>query len=139
MPFAEADSFRAYYFPSKKSKIAFFLIFTPTFSQTMIKQFLLGLEKQKELSHWIDLAAKQYLEDSAAFVVFTCGLVRGSLANLGLNSVVTPEIIAPPGMPTSPDMQLLTFPCKNKEAVGKISHPSLVPSGHHCLKSLVIC
>ena len=30
-------------------KIAFFLIFTPSFSQTMIKQFLLGLEKQKEL------------------------------------------------------------------------------------------
>ena len=80
------------------------------------------------MSHWIDLAAKQYLEDSAAFVVFTCGLVRGSLANLGLNSVVTPEITAPPGMPTSPDMQLLTFPCKNKEAVGKISHPSIRPS-----------
>jgi len=41
---------------------------------------------------------KQYLEDSAAFVVFTCGLVRGSLANLGLNSVVTPEITAPPAV-----------------------------------------
>jgi len=43
-------------------------------------------------------AGKQYLEDATAFVVFTCGLVRGSLANLGLNSIVTAEIVAPPAV-----------------------------------------
>jgi len=41
---------------------------------------------------------KQYLEDSSTFVVFTCGLVRGSLANLGLNSIVTAEIVTPPSV-----------------------------------------
>ena len=41
---------------------------------------------------------KQYLEDATSFVVFTCGLVRGSLANLGLNSIVTAEIVAPPAV-----------------------------------------
>ena len=35
---------------------------------------------------------RQFLEDAAKFVVFTCGLVRGSLANLGVTSVVTAEI-----------------------------------------------
>jgi hypothetical protein len=35
---------------------------------------------------------KQYLESAPKFVVYSCGLVRGSLANLGLNSIVTAEI-----------------------------------------------
>lgn len=41
---------------------------------------------------------KQYLEDVALFVVFACGLVRGSLANLNLNSVVTAEVVSPPSV-----------------------------------------
>ena len=36
--------------------------------------------------------SKQYFEDSAAFLVFTCGLIRGSLANLGVKSVVTTDV-----------------------------------------------
>jgi len=35
---------------------------------------------------------RQYLEASPKFVAFTCGLVRGSLANLGVNTVVTAEV-----------------------------------------------
>jgi len=34
----------------------------------------------------------QYLEDAPKFVAYTCGLVRGSLANLGINSTVTAEV-----------------------------------------------
>eukprot|EP00094_Tigriopus_californicus_P008422 TCALIF_08115-PA protein Name:"Similar to TRAPPC6B Trafficking protein particle complex subunit 6B (Homo sapiens)" AED:0.47 eAED:0.47 QI:0/0/0/0.66/0/0/3/0/75 len=34
----------------------------------------------------------QHLEHAPKFVVFTCGLLRGSLANLGVNSVVTAEV-----------------------------------------------
>jgi len=41
---------------------------------------------------------KQHLEETSVFVVFTCGLVRGSLANLGLNSIVTAEIVSPPSV-----------------------------------------
>jgi len=37
-------------------------------------------------------ASKQYFEDSSVFLVFTCGLLRGSLANLGIKSVVTTEV-----------------------------------------------
>ena len=36
--------------------------------------------------------SKQYLESSSKFVIFSCGLVRGSLSNLGVNSIVTAEI-----------------------------------------------
>ena len=35
---------------------------------------------------------RQYLEASPKFVAFTCGLVRGSLANLGVKTVVTAEV-----------------------------------------------
>jgi len=35
---------------------------------------------------------RQYLEASPKFVAFTCGLVRGSLANLGVNTIVTAEV-----------------------------------------------
>jgi len=43
-------------------------------------------------------ASKQYLEDSSVFLVFTCGLIRGSLANLGVKSVVTTEVVALPAV-----------------------------------------
>ncbi len=36
--------------------------------------------------------SRQYLESAPKFVIFSCGLVRGSLANLGVNSIVTAEI-----------------------------------------------
>lgn len=42
--------------------------------------------------------SNQYLEEASAFVVYTCGLVRGSLANLDLQSVVTAEIVSPPSV-----------------------------------------
>lgn len=38
----------------------------------------------------------QYLEHAPKYVAFTCGLVRGSLANLGITSTVTAEISALP-------------------------------------------
>lgn len=41
---------------------------------------------------------RQYLDQSSAFVVFTCGLIRGSLANLGVKSVVTAEVIVLPSV-----------------------------------------
>ena len=41
---------------------------------------------------------RQYLEASPKFVVFTCGLLRGSLANLGVNSVVTAEVVNMPAV-----------------------------------------
>lgn len=40
---------------------------------------------------------KQYLEESPRLLAFTCGLLRGSLANLGIVSTVTAEISALPG------------------------------------------
>merc|ERR1711881_236735 len=43
-------------------------------------------------------ASKQYFEDSSAFLVFTCGLIRGSLANLGVKPVVTTEVITLPAV-----------------------------------------
>ena len=43
-------------------------------------------------------AGRQYLDESTLFVVFSCGLVRGSLANLNLNSIVTAEIVSPPAV-----------------------------------------
>lgn len=43
-------------------------------------------------------AGKQYLEDAPKFVAFTCGLVRGSLANLGVTSVVTAEVTKSPAV-----------------------------------------
>jgi len=41
-------------------------------------------------------ADRQYLEASPKFVSLTCGLVRGSLANLGVSAVVTAEITSLP-------------------------------------------
>ncbi|KAK9883991.1 hypothetical protein WA026_004926 [Henosepilachna vigintioctopunctata] len=35
---------------------------------------------------------KQYLDLSPRYVTFTCGLLRGSLANLGIRSIVTAEV-----------------------------------------------
>ncbi|ETN65448.1 trafficking protein particle complex subunit 6B [Anopheles darlingi] len=37
-------------------------------------------------------AGSQYLEHAPKFVAYTCGLVRGSLANLGITSTVTAEV-----------------------------------------------
>ncbi|XP_032830179.1 trafficking protein particle complex subunit 6b [Petromyzon marinus] len=39
---------------------------------------------------------KQYLEHAPKFLAFTCGLVRGGLSNLGINSVVTAEVSVMP-------------------------------------------
>nr|CAH7718148.1 unnamed protein product [Callosobruchus chinensis] len=35
---------------------------------------------------------KQYLESASKYVAFTCGVIRGSLANLNINCLVTAEI-----------------------------------------------
>ncbi|XP_071552715.1 trafficking protein particle complex subunit 6B isoform X1 [Panulirus ornatus] len=42
------------------------------------------------LSHMA--AGKQYLEYAPRYLAFTCGLVRGCLANLGITCVVTAEV-----------------------------------------------
>ncbi|XP_067831111.1 trafficking protein particle complex subunit 6b-like [Heptranchias perlo] len=36
--------------------------------------------------------SKQYLEEAPKFLAFTCGLVRGALSNLGIDSTVTAEV-----------------------------------------------
>ncbi|XP_059611253.1 trafficking protein particle complex subunit 6b [Phlebotomus argentipes] len=38
----------------------------------------------------------QYLEHAPKYVAFTCGLIRGSLLNLGINSTVTAEVQSMP-------------------------------------------
>jgi hypothetical protein len=43
-------------------------------------------------------ASNQHFEDASAFLVFTCGLLRGTLANLGVKSVVTSEVISLPAV-----------------------------------------
>lgn len=43
-------------------------------------------------------ASKQYFENSSVFLIFTCGLIRGSLANLGVKSVVTTEVASLPAV-----------------------------------------
>lgn len=43
-------------------------------------------------------SGRQYLESAPKFVVFTCGLIRGSLANLGVNSIVTAEVSSLPAV-----------------------------------------
>ncbi len=48
---------------------------------------------------------RQHLEQAPKFVVFTCGLLRGSLANLGLNSVVTAEITSVPAVKFQVEVQ----------------------------------
>ncbi|XP_036392153.1 trafficking protein particle complex 6b-like isoform X1 [Megalops cyprinoides] len=39
---------------------------------------------------------KQYLEEAPKYLAFSCGLVRGALSNLGLDSVVTAEVSTMP-------------------------------------------
>jgi len=39
---------------------------------------------------------QQYLDSAPKFLVFTCGLIRGALSNLGITSVVTAEVAAMP-------------------------------------------
>ncbi|XP_026465297.1 trafficking protein particle complex subunit 6B [Ctenocephalides felis] len=41
---------------------------------------------------------QQYLENAPKYVTFTCGLIRGCLANLGINSTVTAELQAMPSV-----------------------------------------
>ena len=36
--------------------------------------------------------SKQYIKSAPKYVTFTCGLIRGALMNLGLESVVTSEV-----------------------------------------------
>ncbi|GLH03746.1 hypothetical protein R5R35_014125 [Gryllus longicercus] len=40
--------------------------------------------------------SRQYLEVAPRYVAFTCGLIRGALANLGINSMVTAEVQSMP-------------------------------------------
>ncbi|XP_067012785.1 trafficking protein particle complex subunit 6b [Anabrus simplex] len=40
--------------------------------------------------------SRQYLEMAPKYVAFTCGLIRGALANLGINSMVTAEVQSMP-------------------------------------------
>ncbi|KAF2881621.1 hypothetical protein ILUMI_24564 [Ignelater luminosus] len=37
-------------------------------------------------------SGKQYLELAPRYVAFTCGIIRGGLANLGINCLVTAEV-----------------------------------------------
>lgn len=37
-------------------------------------------------------SGKQYLEEAPRYLAFSCGLLRGALSNLGLESVVTAEV-----------------------------------------------
>ncbi|XP_051894344.1 trafficking protein particle complex subunit 6b-like [Pristis pectinata] len=42
-------------------------------------------------------SGKQYLEEVPEFLAFTCGLLRGALSNLGIDSTVTAEVsVMPP-------------------------------------------
>lgn len=38
--------------------------------------------------------SSQYLELAPKYVVFSCGILRGSLANLGIQAIVTAEIVS---------------------------------------------
>lgn len=42
--------------------------------------------------------SRQYIQDASVFVIFTCGLLRGSLANLGVKAIVTTEIVNVPAV-----------------------------------------
>ncbi|XP_075221614.1 trafficking protein particle complex subunit Trs33 [Lycorma delicatula] len=42
-------------------------------------------------------AGKQYLDSAPKYVSFTCGLLRGALANLGINCLVTADVVSMPG------------------------------------------
>jgi len=48
---------------------------------------------------------KQYLEFAPFLVAFTCGLLRGSLANLGVASVVTAEVASMPSVKFQVEVQ----------------------------------
>lgn len=37
-------------------------------------------------------SGKQYLEEAPKYLAYSCGLVRGALSNLGMDSVVTAEV-----------------------------------------------
>ncbi|XP_078097992.1 trafficking protein particle complex subunit 6b-like isoform X2 [Mustelus asterias] len=41
-------------------------------------------------------SGKQYLEEAPKFLAFTCGLLRGALSNLDINSMVTAEVSVMP-------------------------------------------
>ncbi|KAE8741369.1 hypothetical protein FOCC_FOCC013068 [Frankliniella occidentalis] len=42
-------------------------------------------------------SGRQYLESAPKYVAFTCGLIRGALANLGIKCLVTAEVQNMPG------------------------------------------
>ncbi len=59
------------------------------------------VETQGAILHmnWFQVSnSRQYLEDSSLFLIFTCGLIRGSLHNLGVKSVVTTEVVTLPAV-----------------------------------------
>ncbi|XP_070615845.1 trafficking protein particle complex subunit 6B-like isoform X1 [Erythrolamprus reginae] len=37
-------------------------------------------------------AGKQYLKNAPKYLAFTCGIIRGTLSNLGIKSIVTAEV-----------------------------------------------
>uniref|UniRef100_A0A4W3GFN4 Trafficking protein particle complex subunit 6B, like n=1 Tax=Callorhinchus milii TaxID=7868 RepID=A0A4W3GFN4_CALMI len=41
-------------------------------------------------------SGKQYLEEAPKFLAFSCGLLRGALCNLGIDSTVTAEVSVMP-------------------------------------------
>ncbi|MBN3274276.1 TPC6B protein, partial [Polyodon spathula] len=40
--------------------------------------------------------SKQYMEEAPKYLVYTCGMVRGALSNLGIDSIVTAEVSVMP-------------------------------------------
>lgn len=40
--------------------------------------------------------SEQYVELMPQYLAFTCGLIRGALADLGIESFVTAEVVSPP-------------------------------------------
>jgi len=50
-------------------------------------------------------SGKQYMDSAPCLVAFTCGLLRGSLANLGVSSVVTAEVSNMPSVKFQVEVQ----------------------------------
>jgi len=41
-------------------------------------------------------ASKQFVSSMPKYLAFSCGIIRGALANLGISAIVTAEILSPP-------------------------------------------
>uniref|UniRef100_A0A673L1E5 Trafficking protein particle complex subunit 6B n=1 Tax=Sinocyclocheilus rhinocerous TaxID=307959 RepID=A0A673L1E5_9TELE len=52
-------------------------------------------------------SGKQYLEEAPKYLAFSCGLIRGALSNLGLESVVTAEVSLMPSCKFMPNLKSL--------------------------------